>query len=90
MNLFHIRGKPKALGFKDKIRAFMLNSKFWEKHIPYCALNSFSVFKDFSDKIGGNIDALSSLTLDSKMWQLLRDLHKLVNQPFPNGHWVRL
>lgn len=57
VSLLHAGKQYTAFVANDKIQAFMWNSRFSKNCIQHCELNSFPIFEDFSDEIGGDVNA---------------------------------
>ena len=53
--------------------------EFWKTFVCNCKFNSFSILKDFSNEISGDINKC-----DSKINEHFEDLHNSVKQDFPN------
>lgn len=51
-----LQGKQLTVFFYEKIWAFKWKLEFWKACIHHCEFNIFSIFKDFSDGIGGGIN----------------------------------
>lgn len=66
---------------------FKLSNKkieFWRTPICHHELDSFPIFEDFSDEIGGNINEYNVLILYNEKCQNVEDLNNSVFPYFPN------
>lgn len=67
---------------------FRQNFKFWKTCIHHHKLDSFTIFKDFSDGISGYVCDFFFLALYDEMRHHLEELHDLLSQYFPNVQWT--